>query len=485
MAPLSVGWLKTSLSVCYTLLAIGAIAVIIHEKKDPVKALAWIAVISLVPLIGIICYLIVGRSHRKEKIFGSKTRRNYSHIDLLCRRQLKDLCNPDLQHHNPDVSNNIEIIKLLLNNNKALLAMHNDVEILHNGLSTFKSLFEALHEARSSIHLEYYIFENDRIGRQLADILTEKAAQGVEVRLIYDDVGSWHPKRKFIRHLREAGVEVECFLPVAFPWVTKHLNYRNHRKIVIVDGKTAFTGGINIADRYVEGTKFGPWRDIHLRIEGEAVRLLQAVFISDWHFVHGSLLTEDKYFPATNVETVSPMQIASSGPDSDWATIMQAFFSAISKAKDHIYISTPYFIPNAALLTAMKVAALSGVKVKLIIPLRSDSKLVYWATRSYVPELLDAGIEVYMYNAGFNHSKLLIIDGEFSSVGSANMDIRSFEDNFEASAIMYDKKIAMQLTEAFDNDLEHSIRITTKMWNGRSKLHSAYESLARLLSPLL
>lgn len=215
--------------------------------------------------------------------------------------------------------------------------------------------------------------------------------------------------------MREAGVEVECFLPVAFPWVTKHLNYRNHRKIVVVDGRIAFTGGINIAERYVEGTRFGPWRDIHLRIEGEAVRLLQAVFISDWYFVRGRLLTEDKYFPPTKVKTVSPMQIASSGPDSDWATIMQAFFSAISKAKDHIYISTPYFIPNAALLTAMKVAALSGVNVRLIIPLRSDTRLVYWATRSYVSELLDAGVEVYMYNAGFNHSKLLIIDGEFSS----------------------------------------------------------------------
>lgn len=484
VAPLGIGWMETTLSALYTLLTVCAIAVIIHDKKEPVKTLAWIAVIALVPLIGIICYLAVGRNHRKEKMFGSKTLLNYSHIDLLCRRQLRDLCNPDLRH-NDDVSNNIEIIKLLLNNNKALLAMHNEVEILDNGDNTFDSLFEALRGARSSIHLEYYVFENDSIGRIVASILAEKAAEGVEVRLIYDDVGSWHPKRRFVKRMRDAGIEVECFLPVAFPWVTKHLNYRNHRKIVVVDGKIAFTGGINIAERYVKGTRFGPWRDIHLRIEGEAVRLLQAVFISDWYFVRGRLLTEDKYFPPTQVKTVSPMQIASSGPDSDWATIMQAFFSAISKAKDHIYISTPYFIPNAALLTAMKVAALSGVKVKLIIPLRSDSRLVYWATRSYVPELLDAGVEVYMYNAGFNHSKLLVIDGEFSSVGSANMDIRSFEDNFEVSAVMYDGKIAKRLTESFEDDLQHSIRITPQMWNGRSQLHATYESLARLLSPLL
>jgi len=479
-----VGWIESSLSILYTLIALGAIAVIIHDKKDPAKTLAWIAVIALVPLIGIVCYLAVGRNHRKKKMFDVKALQNYSHIELLCRRQLKDLCKSDSMD-NEDVSNNIEIIRLLLNNNKALLAMHNRVEILDNGEDTFRSLIDALRSARSSIHLEYYIFENDEIGHRIADILMEKAGQGVEVRLIYDDVGSWHPKRRFIGRLRDAGVEVECFLPVAFPWVTKHLNYRNHRKIVVVDGKIAFTGGINIADRYVKGTKFGPWRDIHLRIEGEAVRLLQAVFVSDWCFVRGHLLAADRYFPAMNEETVSPMQIASSGPDSDWATIMQAFFSAISKAKDHIYISTPYFIPNAALLTAMKVAALSGVNVRIIIPLRSDSHLVYWATRSYVSELLDAGVQVYMYNAGFNHSKLLIIDSEFSSVGSANMDIRSFEDNFEVSAIMYDKKIAQRLTRSFMEDLEHSIRITPQMWQGRSRLHVAYESLARLLSPLL
>ncbi len=478
------GWIESLLSVLYTLVAICAIAVIVHDRKDPAKTLAWIAVIAMVPLVGIVCYLAVGRNHRKKKMFDVKALQNYSHIELLCRRQLKDLCKPD-RMDNADVSDNIEIIRLLLNNNKSLLAMHNRVEILDNGGPTFDSLVAALESARSSIHLEYYIFENDEIGHRIADILMAKAAQGVEVRLIYDDVGSWHPKRRFIRRLRDAGVEVECFLPVAFPWVTKHLNYRNHRKIVVVDGKIAFTGGINIADRYVKGTRFGPWRDIHLRIEGEAVRLLQAVFISDWYFVRGHLLAADRYFPATDEKTVSPMQIASSGPDSDWATIMQAFFSAISKAKDHIYISTPYFIPNAALLTAMKVAALSGVDVRIIIPLRSDSRLVYWATRSYVAELLDAGVQVYMYNAGFNHSKLLIIDGEFSSVGSANMDIRSFEDNFEVSAVMYDRKIAQRLTRSFEEDLEHSILITPQMWQGRRRLHAAYESFARLLSPLL
>ena len=236
VAPLGIGWMETTLSALYTLLTVCAIAFIIHDKKEPVKTLAWIAVIALVPLIGIICYLAVGRNHRKEKMFGSKTLLNYSHIDLLCRRQLRDLCNPDLRH-NDDVSNNIEIIKLLLNNNKALLAMHNEVEILDNGDNTFDSLFEALRGARSSIHLEYYVFENDSIGRIVASILAEKAAEGVEVRLIYDDVGSWHPKRRFVKRMRDAGIEVECFLPVAFPWVTKHLNYRNHRKIVVVDGK--------------------------------------------------------------------------------------------------------------------------------------------------------------------------------------------------------------------------------------------------------
>jgi cardiolipin synthase len=275
-------------------------------------------------------------------------------------------------------------------------------------------------------------------------------------------------------------------MPVALPWFTSRMNYRNHRKIAVIDGRIGFTGGINIAERYLNGTRFGPWRDTHLLIEGDAVNMLQALFTTDWHFVSGRQeLTGDKYFPKTKIRTKSPIQIASSGPDSNWASIMQAYFAAINKARKSIYITSPYFMPNQSILTALKVAALSGIDVRIILPYRSDSKLVYWASRSYIGELLDAGIKVYFYCRGFNHSKFIIIDNVFCSVGSANMDYRSFEDNFEVSAVMYDPRIAATLTQYFMQDIGNSVLITPDAWHNRSNLHAAYESLARLFSPLL
>jgi cardiolipin synthase len=366
--------------------------------------------------------------------------------------------------------------------------VHNRVAVLNNGKATFASIMEALRSAKTFIHMEYYIFENDRVGRKIAKILMDKARAGVEVRFIYDDVGSWGLNRKFRKQMRAAGVDVRCFMRVAFPWLTSRVNYRNHRKIVVVDGHVAYTGGINIAERYLRRSKrLGMWRDTHLKLEGDAVAMLNAVFATDWYFVSGKqrLGDYDKYFPPTRVNGEVPVQIASSGPDSDWASIMQAFFSAITHAQKHIYISSPYFLPNQAILTALKIAALSGIDVRVMIPSRSDSKIVYWATRSYIGELLEAGINVYLYRRGFNHSKVIMIDGEFSSVGTANMDMRSFEDNFEITAIMYDKKIAQELEGYFLKDLEGSVKLTPEMWDERRNLHSVYESLDRLLSPLL
>lgn len=469
----------------YFIIVFVAVVVILHDLRDPVKALSWILVITLVPVLGLVMYIVFGRDYRKEKIFNRKEIEDLKHMERLSAEQLRELVDPDIQHIEP-IEANKDIITLLLNNNKALLTVRNRVKILNDGKAKFDELFEVIRGATSSIHLEYYIFENDSLGRELIALLEEKVREGVEVRLIYDDVGSWNMKRRHARRLRAQGLKVCCFMPVAFPWLTSKLNNRNHRKIVVVDGKIAFTGGINVADRYVNGTKFGPWRDTHLRIEGDAVNMLQAIFITDWYFVSGrELLTDEKYFPHTRIRSRSPMQIASSGPDSDWASIMQAFFAAINKASKSIYISTPYFLPNEAILTALKVAALSGTDVRIILPYRSDSKIVYWASRSYIGEMLEAGIKVYFFCKGFNHSKILIIDDNFCSVGSANMDIRSFEDNFEVSAIMYDPKIAAELTGYFMQDISNSVVLTRESWENRSNLHAVYESLARLMSPLL
>ncbi|MCD8072734.1 MAG: cardiolipin synthase [Alistipes sp.] len=472
--------------ICYILVIVVTICIIIHEKRDPVKALAWITVIALVPVGGLVLYIMFGRNHRKQKIFDLKEIEDLEEFDRLSRKQLEAIQKPDLMVRS-SIADNRDVITLLLNTNKSLLTMRNRVKILNNGKQTFSELLTALRNAKSSIHIEYYIFENDRIGKKFSKILMDKAREGVEVRFIYDDVGSWGLGRKFLRNLKKAGVQVGCFMPVAFPWLTSRVNYRNHRKIVVVDGVVGFTGGINIAERYLRRGRKGIWRDTHLKVEGESVAMLQAIFATDWYFVSGKkrIGISEKYFPKTRITDETPVQIATSGPDSDWASIMQAFFAAITRAQKHIYISSPYFLPNQAILTALKIAALSGIDVRIIIPSRSDSKIVYWATRSYISELMEAGIKVYLYCKGFNHSKVIIIDSLFSSVGTANMDIRSFEDNFEVTAIMYDRTIAKQLEESFMQDIGHCIQVTPEMWEQRSNLHSVYESLARLLSPLL
>jgi cardiolipin synthase len=479
-------WVKIALYAFYVLMVVTIIVGIIREKRDPVKSLAWIALVALVPVAGVLGYVLFGRNWRKRKMFSRKGVLDEEWIETLSARQFSTLADPSLDTTSA-VDNNLGTIRLMLGNSRALLSIHNRVQVLQNGKATYASLYEALKGATHSIHLEYYIFENDRIGRQIENILVRKASEGVEVRLIYDGVGTLWTEGSIFRRLRRAGVQVECFMPVAFPWLTHRVNYRNHRKIAVIDGRVAYTGGINIAERYLVGTRLGRWRDIHLRLEGEVVQMLQGVFITDWHFVRPrERLDAEKYFHRpTDIAEVCPMQIAVSGPDSDWSVIMQAFFSAITKARRRIFISTPYFTPGAALLTALKVAALSGVDVRLLIPGRSDEKLVFWATRSYVQELLEAGVKVYMYRGGFNHSKLVIIDDDFCSVGSANIDNRSFDDNFEVSALIYDRWVAAELESGYEADLRSSHRVTLEMWDRRAHWKNALESLARLLSPLL
>ncbi|MCD7962659.1 MAG: cardiolipin synthase [Rikenellaceae bacterium] len=477
--------IKVILIILYLIFVILNILIIIRDKRDSVKALAWITVIALIPVIGFILYILFGRNHRKEKIFNIKESADIEILlETLSAKQIYDIQNKTFNIK--EISENRDIITLLLNSNKSLLSVRNHVKIFNNGKETFEDIIADLKKARSFIHLEYYIFEKDKIGKGIAEILIDKARAGVEVRLIYDDVGSWGLNTRFLRKMRDAGVKVKCFMPVVFPWLTSKINYRNHRKIIVIDGKVGYTGGINIAQRYIDGTKMGIWRDTHLRIEGEAIESLQVIFITDWHFVSGEKLRDsERYFPQTYVDVETPVQIASSGPDSDWACIMQAFFAAITKAKKHIYISTPYFLPNEAILTAIKVASLSGVDVRILIPEKSDSKIVHWATRSYILELLEAKVKVYLYRKGFNHSKIIMIDGMFSSVGTANMDIRSFEDNFEITAILYDSELTHELERQFRSDLNDSVLVKKEEWEKRPVIYSIGESFASLLSPLL
>lgn len=476
--------LTTLVWVVYIITVLSTAAMIIHEKRDPAKTSTWVLLLITLPILGLLLYIVFGQNRRKEKLFSRKEIQDIEQIEYLSHKQIIQFSNKTEIHDK--LAEHASIITLLLNNSKALLTERNEVEIFQAGPLAFDSIIESLYSATSSIHFEFYIINNDKLGNRIKNILITKAREGVKVRVVFDDVGSWSLPKRYVQELRSAGVEIYPFMEVRFPLLTSRVNYRNHRKIVVVDGKVGFLGGMNIADRYIEGTRrLGQWYDTMLRIEGEAVHSLQVIFLIDWYFVTGNILKErDTYFPKTDITNYHPLQIVTSGPDSDWASIMQAFFHAITRAHKHIYISTPYFIPNESILTALKTAALSGVDVRLVLPGKSDSTIVYWSSLSYVSELLDAGIKVYLYQNGFNHSKVMMIDSSLAMVGSANMDIRSFEDNFEVAAFIYDRQITLQLEENFLSNLVQCQVITPQSWNTRPLKNSYKEALARLISPL-
>lgn len=467
------------------LIAIFVVLYLVVQNRDPNRTLAWILAILLIPAAGLILFYFFGKNYRKKRIFTKKEIADFRQTEKLIAWQSEHLLD-DLDISNTKILSKSGIIRLLLNNSKALLTSMNKVTILNNGDETFPAIFEALLNAKHHIHLEYYMIEEDTIGEKLKTILIAKAKQGVEVRLIYDDVGSWGLSDKYVEELTNAGVQANAFIPVRFPRFAQKINFRNHRKIIIIDGKTGFVGGLNFADRYMYGAPdIGFWRDTHLKLEGTAVGSLQVVFLTDWHFTSDKLLNDSKYFPVYESCEKCFVQIATSGPDSDWDSIMQTYFYAISTAKEYLYISTPYFIPNESILTAIKTVALSGVDVRIILPSRSDSKLTYYGSMSYLKELLEADVHIYMYNKGFTHSKVLIVDDVFSSVGTANMDLRSFDQNFEVNALIYDETVATKLKESFMEDLSYCELLSLEEYSKRSISRRIAEGIARIFSPIL
>jgi len=459
--------------------------ILVLQNRNPNKTLTWIFAILFIPVVGLILFYFFGKNYRKKRIFTKKGIADFRQTEKLIAWQSDHLLD-NLDINNKDIIDKIGIIKLLLKNNKALLTIWNKVTILNNGTETFPAIFNAIKNAKHHIHLEYYMIEEGIIGNQLKDLLIEKAKQGIEIRLIFDDVGSWNISNKYIKELINAGIEAHSFIPVRFPRFAQRINFRNHRKIVIVDGTIGFLGGLNIADRYMYGIPdIGFWRDTHLMLEGTAVGSLQVVFLTDWQFVTNKLLDNCIYFPRYESKENTLVQIATSGPDSDWESIMQTFFYAIATARRYLYISTPYFIPNESIFTAIKTASLSGVDVKIILPSKSDSKLTFFGSMSYLEELLEANVSINMYNKGFTHSKILIVDDVFSSVGTANMDLRSFDQNFEVNALIYDEKIAKELKSSFMEDLSHCDKLTLEEFKDRPFIKRIAEGVARIFSPIL
>jgi len=458
---------------------------IVFENRAPVKTLSWVLVILLVPIFGIIFYISFGQNYRKQKIFSKKSILDMEHLSNVAAFQVNTLPERMLQV-SEKIREKEHLMKLMLSNNKSALTEFNRIEILIDGTNTFPSMFEAIAGAEKYINLEFYRFESDILGMKFCDALIEKAIQGVKVRIIFDDVGSWSLSNKIVDKMRQNGVEIYPFMPVRFPWLTSKINFRNHRKILVVDGTKGFVGGLNIADKYLHGLRdIGKWRDTHLLITGEAVGALNSVFMIDWYFVSDILLTEEPgHFHFDKAPERCWVQVASSGPDSDWANIMQVYFSAIATARKSIYISTPYFSPDESILNALMTASLSGVDVQMILPGKSDSGVAYWNTMSYIDELLDAGVKVFLFADGFNHSKYILVDEVFSSVGSANVDMRSFELNFEIAALIYDEEFAGRLLKVFQSDIARSKRVSQTDWIHRKRINRYKESLARILGPL-
>jgi len=453
-------------------------SVILLEKRNPYKTIAWLLVFIAFPVGGYVLYTFFGRNMRKERIL--KNLKDYNRCSSLLAasgpsRLTDGFAIPDLR------------INRLMKNSSALPIQYcNNIKVLTNGPTTFREIIKELRKAKDHIHMEYYIIRDDKLGLHIRDILIEKARQGVEVRILYDGVGSMRLPQSFFQPLREAGGQVHAFLPFRFPFLDYRSNYRNHRKILIVDGKAGFLGGLNIGDEYLGRTKaFRFWRDTHLKLEGDAVYSLQAVFMQDWVFASGKDLDCGRCFPQHDIKTVKPVQIVASSPDSSWNSIQNLYTQLVYMAEKKLYITTPYLIPDESLLTALKLAALSDVDVRLLVPGIPDKKIVHWASRSYYQELMEAGVRIYEYTRGFIHAKVIQVDGEIASVGTANFDIRSLHLGFEVNALIFDGQIAKHLEEDFFRDLKHCVEIEPEKWTGRPLAENLKESTARLFSPLL
>ena len=386
------------------------------------------------------------------------------------------------------------VIDLFINQSLSLPFKGSEVEVYTDGYQFFPALLSAIAGAKNHIHLDMYIFEDDALGYLIADMLIDKAREGVEVRVIYDNVGCWSVKNEFFERMREEGIEVVTFLPVRFPSFTSKVNYRNHRKLIVIDGVTGFMGGMNIALRYVKGTNGQPWRDTMVRMTGTGVYALQRAFLIDWYFADRTLLNDRKYYPnrieakkhGETMASGSLLQIVTSSPVVPYPEIMQGFVWVIHAAKRYVYIETPYFLPTESVLFALKTAAASGIDVRILVPIENDAWFAEWAGRSYLREAVEAGIKVNLYSAGFLHSKLMVCDDNISTCGSTNLDFRSFENNFEANAFFYGKDVALRMKQIFLNDEAQSVPLTSLPHRIRPKfMVRLAESFIRLLAPLM
>ncbi len=464
-----------------------AIALIFLERRDATSPWAWLLVLFFIPIFGFLIYLMFGRRLREKHLFRWEGR-NKIGIDQLIDYQMSAIENNTFEFRKEELEKYKDMIYLHLRNNDAVLTQDNAMTVFNDGSDKFEALIQDLEQATNHIHIQYYIFRLDNLGKRILNVLERKAKEGVEVRLLFDDMGSRGLYKRHFHNFIRLGGKVEAFFPSILPLINTRLNYRNHRKIVVIDGATAYIGGFNVGDEYLgQVKKFGYWRDTHLRIEGSAVHPIQTRFLLDWNQASAEKDIEynEQYFPAIPRKGDISMQIVSSGPDSEWEQIKDGYLKMIFRAKKYIYIQTPYFIPDVSFLDALRIACLSGVDVRIMIPNKPDHVFVYWATYSNVGHLLKAGAKIYIYDNGFLHSKQIVIDDEVATVGTANIDVRSFKLNFEVNAFIYDPIAAHQLAELFEQDLLVSRELTLETYQQRSFTIRLKESIAHLISPIL
>lgn len=469
-------WLYVIGLVLYLVVIIGCVAVVLSENRNPIRALAWVIALVALPVVGLVFYLFFGRSlkgmhmisrHNKRRLMNQSRPRSSTNISTIDERDRP-------------------IIRLAENLCRCPLAVNNSIRIFTSGPEKFDSLRRDLESAKESIYLQYYIFSDDNLGHEIAGILMRKAREGVQVKVIYDHVGSFSASDKFFEKMRQAGVDAHPFFKVTFPQLANRINWRNHRKLVIIDNRIGYIGGMNIADRYVKGLPDGSaWRDTHCRVEGEIIESLVYCFAIDWNF-----LDRHPNFPPQTIPTVSlrnnlGMQLISSGPIDQWASICLCFLKAITGARQRVYIQTPYFLPTEPLMRALEAAALARLDVRVMIPERPDSRLLRYASFSYVTRCLRAGMKVYLYQPGMLHAKAMIIDDTFVTTGSTNFDFRSFENNFEANLLIYDAEVNRHMRDIFFDDLGHCRKLSLTQWMKRPRMQRLVESVVRLISPIL
>lgn len=447
-----------------------------YDDKNPVKTICWILVVIFLPLLGILAYYIVGRNVSKKRSKFRAWREEFNRQRLISSQtgQTEPI------HH----EHYKELKSLILNLEQSPVFSGNKVSVYPGGKSKFCSLFEDIDCAESHIHIFYYAIGDDHIGNEFKEKIINKVNQGVKVRLLYDGLGCNKTNRKYFKQMLEAGVEVRTFLPLSFPRFLRSVNYRNHKKIVIIDGRIAYTGGINVKDEYINGLPWGIWNDIHFKVEGSGASGLQSVFLADWYYASGEYLSSSEYYPTAEVFGEIPIQIVNAEPLGMHSNIMEAMFTAISRAKRYVYIETPYFIPTEGLLVSIQTVAMSGIDVRLVMPKKSDNAFVQYASNSYVEKLLRNKVRVYQYLKGFTHSKLIVIDDELVVAGSANMDIRSLELLFETNLFIYDKEVSKTVKSIYQTDMDNSEELNLHDWLHRSHTVKFREACFRLFSPV-